>query len=92
MKANLVKCSTLKFMTNEFCAFNLHSQIHRLHFHREKSRLVDFFPRKIYFSAIFDFHFRDCCKVKFIEFFLIELDFEKQTLMKQNLSTNMHES
>ena len=37
----------------QFCTFNLHSQKHHLNFHRKKSMLVYFFPRKIYFSAIF---------------------------------------
>ena len=43
----------------QFCTFNLHSQIHHLNIHRKKSMLVNFFPRKKYFSAIFDFHFRE---------------------------------
>ena len=39
-------------------AFNMRSQIHHLNFHRRKVCLSIFFPWKIFFPAIFDFHFR----------------------------------
>ena len=38
-----------------FCTFSLHSQIHHLNFHRQKSTLVDFFPHGQIFPAIFYF-------------------------------------
>ena len=59
LEANLKKCSTLKFMTN--ISFVPSICIHRsiILIFIEKSMLVDFFPRKKYFSAIFDFHFRE---------------------------------
>ena len=56
LETNLKKCSTLKFMMNITI---LHSQIHHLNFHRKKVCLLISFPRKRFFSAVFDFHFRE---------------------------------
>ena len=60
LEVNLKKSSTLKFMTNiSFCTFSLHSQIHHLNFHRKNYACRFFFPQKIFFPMIFDFHFRE---------------------------------
>ena len=44
LEANLKKSSTLMFMMNitfdQFCTFNLHSQIHHLYFNRKKSQHI----------------------------------------------------
>ena len=55
------KHSTLKFMTKigfipSVC---IHRPIILIFIGGEGNMLVDFFPRKIYFSEIFDFHFRE---------------------------------
>ena len=60
LEANLKKRQHTKIHDEyQFCTFKLKSQIHHLNFHRKKVCLFIFFPWKIYFPAIFDFHFRE---------------------------------
>ena len=48
------KCNTLKFINISFVPSKSH-----LLFNRKKVCLLNLLPQKIYFSTIFDFHFRE---------------------------------